>query len=292
MDKTNTIFSTFHPVILFLYVLLAPISIMLGMHPVFTAVNLSVALAVYGFYFGARRCGKMAMGLLGVVLFVGTLNFCFNTRGMHVLFQVGRHPFTLESLLFGITSGCVLAAVILWFQCFNKILSNEKFLYLFSRRLPAIALLLSMILKLFPDTKYRMQSIRYADRESIKVKKPSFSQKISKGLVYISTLLEWSMEDSIEMADSMKARGYGEAKRSSYQQYRWSLSDSVLALFLLIGGGISIAAVIVYGRQMRWYPLLQVGGRLEIMVAICILYGTFLGLPIWLEMKGRWRRPW
>lgn len=57
----------------------------------------------------------------------------------------------------------MLGTVLIWFRCFNAILSNDKFLYLFGKKLPGTALLLSMILKLFPETKYKMHCIQMAE---------------------------------------------------------------------------------------------------------------------------------
>lgn len=60
----------------------------------------------------------------------------------------------------------------------------------------------------------------------------------------LSALTDWALEGSIVTADSMRARGYGAAKRSSFQIYRrtardWALIGLMLllaTLVLLLGG--------------------------------------------------------
>lgn len=292
MKKNYSIFGLYHPALLLVYALMAPISVMLTGHPFYVAINLCMALVVHCFYFGMAETRRRG-GLMSVcILVVALMNFCFNTRGMHVLFRIGRHPLTLESLLYGLTSGGELAAVILWFQCFNKIVSNEKFLYLFGKRLPGTALLVSMILKLFPDTRYRMHCIRYADKEVVGSRKASLMHRARKGLRQLSVLMEWSMEDSIEKADSMKARGYGEGRRSSWQLYIWSLGDTVLGIWMTIFVSVSLTGIIFYNAGLRWYPVIQTGESSVLLAVSGICYAGFLALPLWTEWKVRWNKRW
>lgn len=292
MNSTDTVFSTYHPVIQFAYALFAPVMAMMTSHPVYMLVNLIMAFFISGFYMGAQRACRTGIKLLLAVSVIGGMNFFFNTRGMHVLFRIGNHPFTLESLLYGLVSGGMLAAVILWFQCFNLIVSNDKFLYLFGKKFPGTALLLSMILKLFPDTKYRMQCIKYADKDVTGDSSPTLSARLSKSLWQISALLEWSMEESIDMADSMKARGYGEGKRSTWQYYRWRTGDSLMALFAAAFGGSALAGIIYHNMQIRWYPVIQLGEGTEMLVLTCVCYAGVLALPLLAEGKARCMRKW
>ena len=95
-------------------------------------------------------------------------------------------------------------------------LSNQKFLYLFGRRFQTAALLLSMILKLFPETQYKITQIRMAQDDSAFQEKEALKVRLKKSMRQISCLLEWSMEDSIETADSMKARGYGAGRSGRF----------------------------------------------------------------------------
>ena len=292
MNSTDTVFSTYHPAIQFAYALFAPVMAMMTSHPVYMLVNLIMAFFISGFYMGAQRACRTGIKLLLAVSVIGGMNFFFNTRGMHVLFRIGNHPFTSESLLYGLVSGGMLASVILWFQCFNLIVSNDKFLYLFGKRFPGTALLLSMILKLFPDTKYRMHCIKYADKDPACDTGPGLSYRLSKSLRQISVLLEWSMEDSIDMADSMKARGYGESRRGTWQYYRWNTGDSLMVLYAAVVGGSALAGIIYHNMRLRWYPVIQLGQGTKMLVFTCVCYAGVLALPMLAEGKARCMRKW
>lgn len=289
MTRQYAVFNTWHPGVLAFYAFAAPILGMLTLHPCYLTVNVTMAVVVHWFYQGGKNTWKSICGLVPVILIITAFNFVFNTRGMHVLFQIGHHPFTIESLCYGLASGGMLSAVLLWFQNFNCIISNEKFLYLFGKKFPGTALLLSMIMKLFPDTRYRIQSIKYADREMVRAENAVVSQRIKKGLKQISTLMEWSMEDSIEMADSMKARGYGEKERSSWQQYHFTRADAGMAVWFTAAVCVCLWGMFFAGAEVRWYPLIQISGRPETMLAAGSIYSLFLASPLLVEWKGWWK---
>lgn len=52
-----------------------------------------------------------------------------------------------------------------------------------------------------------------------------------------SVLMGWAMEDSLETADAMRARGWGACKRrTTYMPYRFTARDAVAVAMLLAGG--------------------------------------------------------
>ena len=287
--RTTMRFSTCHPVVLLVYALVAPGLGMLSNHPAYLAVNLVMAAVVHGFYQGAGNTFRRILKLFPVLLVITVFNCCVNSRGMHVLFRIGNRPFTWESLMYGLANGVMLLLVLLWFSCFQQMISNEKFLYLFGQRLPGTALLLSMILKLFPDTRYRMQCIRYADREPAASGKEGIGKGIKKGLRQVLTLMEWSMEDSIEMADSMKARGYGEGKRTCYQTYRFRLSDVLVLIWFAFAAAVCLTGMFGRGTEVRYFPAVEINGNSEMLAVSCVVYVLFLATPLLAEGSARWR---
>ena len=68
----------------------------------------------------------------------------------------------------------------------------------------------------------------------------SVRAKIAGGMTVLSALTSWALEGSIITADSMRSRGYGTAKRTSFQVYHLAISDMVLALIILL-----LAAVVI-----------------------------------------------
>ncbi len=50
--------------------------------------------------------------------------------------------------------------VIQWFSCYNKVMTSDKFIYLFGRLIPALSLILSMALRFVPGLTGQLKVIR------------------------------------------------------------------------------------------------------------------------------------
>lgn len=53
----------------------------------------------------------------------------------------------------------MFSAVILWFECFNVVMTSDKLLCLFGRLSPSVSLLLSMALRFVPKFGRKIRSI-------------------------------------------------------------------------------------------------------------------------------------
>ena len=178
--RPYTLFSTLHPVILLGYALGAPILTMCMGNPWCLLVSFGCALVMEWFYLGEQFVWQGIRGTWLLFLLIMILNFMTNHRGMIILFQTRTRRYTLESLCYGAANGLLLCAVIFWFRCFSAVLSNQKFLYLFGRRFQTAALLLSMILKLFPETQYKITQIRMAQDDSAFQEKEALKVRLKK----------------------------------------------------------------------------------------------------------------
>lgn len=277
--RKHTLFSTLHPAVLFTYIAGALGLGMVANHPVLVGISFAMAIICNGFYYGMRSVGKALLTILPIMGVIALLNVLTNHRGMVLLFQIGHTPYTVESLAYGITSAMMLGAVMLWFRCYTAIITNEKFLYLFGKTFPGTALLLSMIMKLFPETKYKIRCIQNAQKDI------GEKGKLRKAMRQISCLLEWSMEDSIETADSMKARGYGEGRRTSYERYYFSGGDLGM-LVIYIGILLLMVVHIVDGTmKFKYFPTFSVNQNWGIRQWILVgVYSIFLLSPILIEI--------
>lgn len=280
-----TLFSTMHPVLLLFYALGAPVLAMFGKNPVTMGMMFLCAVSVHWFYLGGASTKDGLKGIAFVVLFVSVLNMLSNPMGITELFKIGSRLFTLESMCYGLLNGLMLGTVILWFRCFTAIVPNDKFLYLFGRRFQTAALLLSMILKLFPETRYKIRCIRAAQMSEAGEEKQSLRVRFSRSMRQMSSLLEWSMEDGIETADAMKARGYGEGRRSSYQKYRFYHFDITFFIVMVILYVGAICEVVGTGEAFSYYPTLHWAVRKWYVEATgAIMLVLFLLLPIGTEL--------
>ena len=160
---------------------------------------------------------------------------------------------TLESILYGIVAASMIATVICWFSCFNKIMTSDKFIYLFGRIIPSLSLILSMTFRFVPKFKEQIQEVSNAQK--------SMGRDTSEGSVFIrvknsirilSAVITWSLENAIDTSDSMKSRGYGLTGRTAYSNYVFDKRD-VTALIYLCGYDY-----IFFNRCFAWKNSLQI----------------------------------
>ena len=118
------------------------------MHPVCLALSLIGALA-YAIRLSGRRAVRLSLyGLLPFLVFTAVLNPVFNHEGATILtYLPDGNPLTLEAILYGIAAATMMVTVILWFSCYSRVMTSDKFIFLFGRVIPALSLIFSMILR-------------------------------------------------------------------------------------------------------------------------------------------------
>ncbi|MPW27234.1 hypothetical protein GC105_15810 [Alkalibaculum sp. M08DMB] len=283
----KNIFSIYHPLVIFTYIVSALAFAMLTFNPVYVILSFYIG-SLYSIYLlGIKK--YISTLKFGVVLFivVAIANPMFNHQGLTVLFyNPWDNPITLEAFAYGLSSGGMLVSIFIWFNCYNGLINNDKFMYLFGRILPTIALMLSMIMKWVPVTKNRISIINNSQKSlGLGVNMGTKKQKINRCIRVTSILMSWSLEDSIETADSMKARGYGCTKRTSYSVYKWGTHDIIsmfiISLLVIVNGVLILGGYSTY----EYYPTFS--GNL-FGVANLFAYGLYiilLAYPLLLEGK-------
>ncbi|MDR2109276.1 MAG: energy-coupling factor transporter transmembrane protein EcfT, partial [Coriobacteriales bacterium] len=154
-------FSGLHPGPCYLFFGFVIIFTVFFMHPVVLSISFICATA-YALYLGRARALRFTLCfLLPIMLLAAILNPAFNHRGATILFYLWTgNPVTLESLVYGVAGALMIGAVIQWFYCYNAVISSDKFLWLFGRAIPSLALVISMALRLVP--RYSAQAARIA----------------------------------------------------------------------------------------------------------------------------------
>ena len=207
-------FSRYHPVVNFLFFALVLVFSMVLMHPVCLLISLLGAV-LYVIQLNGRKGLRLSLRIaLPVMLLAALVNPAFNHAGMTILTYLPTgNPLTLESILYGLAAGCMLCAVLLWFVCYNRVLTSDKFVYLFGRVIPALSLVLSMTLRFVPRFKQQMDTVRQAQfcigRDA---SSGSVWQRARKAVTIFSIMVTWALENAIETADRLKeglaAKGY------------------------------------------------------------------------------------
>ena len=189
-------FATYHPIIEFGF-FCAVIGIgMFMIHPVFLAIGASAAFT-YAVSTGGKGSLKFTLCfLLPMILFIMVVNPLVNHQGMTVLFQLKYSYVTLEAVIYGLMMGLMLAAVLLWFSSYNKVMTSDKFTYLFGRIMPSISLVFTMVMRFIPN--YQIQIKKIADARKAAGEAPqgkTRKDKINSGMKIISIMFTWALEN-------------------------------------------------------------------------------------------------
>lgn len=234
-------FGACHPCVLLLYFLLVLTFSVCLMHPMCLVISLGSALGCNLLLRGGRAVMQSLRWLLPVIFLAAVVNPLFVHRGVTVLGHFpGGNPLTLESILYGIGGAALLGAVLLWSLCWNEVFPSDKVIYLFGRLTPSLALVLSMTLSFVPRLHRQLEATTQAQTALAGGRKPrGLLARIKKGSALLSVLLTWSLERSIETGDTMRSRGYGLPGRTAFSNYRLTLRDKGLLLWLaVVGGGV------------------------------------------------------
>lgn len=276
-------FSKHHPAVNFLFFVGAIGSTMLIQHPAYLLAGL---IGGGAYYLLLNRSGgwKQIMGMLPLFLVLTAINPLLNTHGRTVLFTYWNRPYTLEALYYGGAIAAIFVEMLLWFGCYQEVLTSDKFTSLFGNLIPALSLLLVMVLRLIPAFFRKAKQISGA-RASIGKgigAQTSGKEKLTEGLTVLGALTSWALEGSLSTADSMRSRGYGSGRHTSFMRYTMTVSDWTLVavqIFLL-------TLMIFLGDRTATYTpdfyLAPVAGSSAVGL---IAYWAFLLIPTALHLK-------
>lgn len=284
------IFHIYHPATVFFYIMAAVIFSMVTQNPVCIVISFLAASGYSIHLNGIKKYLKTLRFIAVLFIIISIMNPIFNQNGITILFYLFGNPVTKEACLYGFASAGMLSCILVWFTCYNSLIPNEKFLYLFGRIMPTLALMLSMILRLIPVTRYKIRCINNASR-ALGAKAQSKKQRIAHGVRSSSILMSWMMEDSIETTESMNSRGYGCTKRTSFMEYKWTAHDIAALIIMLVFSAVAVYMMIAEFSKFTYYPIM--GGELFSSVGILgyILYAVLLCFPLILELREtiRWK---
>lgn len=283
-------FKDYHPIVNLIYFLAVIGFSVVFMHPVCIAISLSCAL-VYSVVLRGRRAVVLSLGMmLPLFIFTALLNPVFNHAGATVLaYLPDGNPLTLESLLYGLCSAGMLVSVICIFSCFGTVVSGEKFIYLFGRILPSIALLIKMTFRFVPLFAREIKEVSDAQKGIGKGENTSLLQKARSGISVLSVMITKSLENAVETASSMKSRGYGSGKRTAFSNYKFSSSDGTI-----LGATVLLFALILFGAALgensaQFFPKIKITPITWENAEFFIAYFILSALPIVIEIKEVWR---
>lgn len=277
-------FARFHPLVnlIFFVVVLGITTFQMQLGLVMISV---VSALVYFFYLKKSSGMGYLMVVMGVFVISSCINPVFSHRGNTLLFYLfTENPVTLESIIYGMVSATIICGMLLWFSTFHQVMGMERMLGAIGKIMPHIALLITMIVRFIPKyTKHQKQVLQYngdTDRSLI--------GKIKKGCKVFSITTTWALENAIDTADSMKSRGFGVRRRTSYSNYRIEGRDIGVIIWIVI-----LSAGVIGMLRGEWiytyyYPYVDCKNN----ILAYVLYALLCLTPVFINIREeiRWRR--
>ncbi|MDO4436472.1 MAG: energy-coupling factor transporter transmembrane component T [Coriobacteriaceae bacterium] len=248
---------------------------MVALHPVLVALSLAGAL-LYG---AVSRGWRAVLGglrwQLPLVVLVALVNPLFVREGSTEIARLFDQPVYAESLAFGLTMAGMFIASVTWLQLGEQILPYDKVLALLGKRLPVLGLMVSMTMRLVP--RFVRQGRQIASVHDVAVPGEGARRRLRQS----SVLMGWALEDSLETADAMRARGWNACpRRTTYARYRFAARDA----WWLVGlGAAAVAIGAAVWRQLTgfaFYPVVTFGPALDAAgLAGYVLFAGWMVLP-------------
>lgn len=272
-------FSQMHPIVNFIFFAFVIGFSMFIMNPACLLISLVCALFNVLYLNGKKAVRLSVLYLLPTIIIIAIVNPVFNHDGVTMLaYFPWDNPLTLESIIYGIATAVLLSSIVLWFSCFNEVMTSDKFIYLFGRIIPSLSLVLSMALRFVPKFIFQFNVIRNSQKcIGRDISDGKLLQRLKNAAKIISIMISWALENAIETADSMKSRGHGLKGRTAFSIYRFSKRDAAVLSIIIISGIILIIMSVLDVAKFRYFP--SVKGNVISAPAI-IYYALYFSLMI------------
>ncbi len=286
-------FSKYHPLVNFIYFAFVIGFSMALSHPIAQGISFLCALT-YAIQTEGRKAVLFSLKwCLPMFLLTAFINPAFSHQGVTVLLYLpSGNPLTLESILYGLSAGLMLATVLLWFVNFNRVITSDKFIYLFGRIIPAMSLILSMTLRFIPKFKTQLSAVTDGQRSIGRdVSQGSLLRRLKIAVTILSVMITWALENAIETADSMRSRGYGLKGRTAFSIYRFEDRDKLALLFLGFCGVYVLAGIIANAFGFAYFPALRYVGINVVTISFQLVYFSLCIMPVVLNYgeERKWK---
>jgi energy-coupling factor transport system permease protein len=227
-------------------------------NPAYKAAVLAAAFTTLTAAAGLRRMRVLLVGVAFIATFDVLLNFVSAHLGRSVLFALPDSipavggPYTLEALAFGVSGALTIAAAILAAAPFSFLLAPSDVIDALPNALSRTGTAIAASLNLVPSVATSFAEVAEAQR--LRGWRPRGPRSWAE--VVVPVVLT-SAESSIQLAESMEARGFASAPRTSFLKPRIDRGG-----WLVIATSGLAVAVFALAQAAGWvsdwyaYPLL------------------------------------
>lgn len=283
-----------HPAVYLIYYFIMVVLAFIIRDPYFVLSFLVLILVLISLQGISSELKNIMKLFLPLSILIIILNPLLNKQGVHRIYLIGNFFITYEAFAFGVLMSLALLIVILVFSSYNRSVTYQDMLYIFSKKLPVISMIIIMALRFVPLINSRIIEVQKLhnlksngvetklenldddnnlaeyDSNSLNDKLESNSkvlaklnsskkfQRIIKQTDIIGKIMaitvSWSLEESMFTAKSMKARGYNAYNRTSYLSYDFSIVDVIFLLIIIVTVSIIGAGLIQGYGIINIYP--------------------------------------
>ena len=242
-------------------------------NPAYKAMVLAAVLTTLAAGAGPRRLRTplIAIGVLAV--FTALLNFASAHLGDTVVFALPAGvpgvggPWTVEALAFGLSGGLTIGAAILAAAPFSLILSASDVVDALPPALSRTGATIAASLNLVPAVGSTFLQVSEAQR--MRGWRPRGPRSWAE--VVVPVVLT-SVESSLQLAESMEARGFGSGARTYVAPVQMSRADWAVALASLAALGLFVlSAALGWAATWAAYPTLSMPAVDPRPAAACLL---------------------
>jgi energy-coupling factor transport system permease protein len=244
-----------HPITYIIYYVILTVFAFLFTNPYYSltlAIFIFLLIKIQGMPKGFEIAVK---GFIIMGFSIAIINPLISYRGdTKLLHLFGNNFITFESIIYGLVVAFSLVLMFLVFISFNKAVSYQELLYIFSKKFPVASIIMIMALRFVPMLTNHLEEINKLQSFENKNRKNGFVDKIKNLGNSLVVMIAWALEESMITAKSMKARGYQTAKRTSYLFYKINRIDIIFISFTIITSILSILGLIYGNARITIYP--------------------------------------
>jgi energy-coupling factor transport system permease protein len=223
-------------------------------NPAYKALVLAAAIASLAAGAGLNRMRGLLTGVALIAAFATLLNFLSAHLGATILFELPSSipavggPYTLEALAAGLSGGLTVAAAIIAAAPFSLMLASHDVMDALPAALSRTGAAIAASLNLVPSVSASFVQVSEAQR--LRGWRPRGPRSWAEVIVPVVLT---SVEGSIQLAESMEARGFGSGPRTALKSSPLQKSD----WFLVAASAVAATTFVVAratGLAADWYP--------------------------------------
>lgn len=243
-------FENSHPIVIFVYFLMV-IVLAIIQRSYFIIIIMAIGSVIMDYYYNPDSFFKDLI-YSGILVIITTItNPLFVSSGVDVIYQNDYITITLQALIYGFVFGLLLASMLLWFRVLRKCLKDSHIVYLFGSLLPTLGLVISMSFNIINKLKNQYQKIKEANQNMPSKSKLTYYRNI------LIVLVTYAFESSLDMMNSMSARGYGQGKRTSFHLYSFRKDDGLKLIVIIFLAIVCFWGYISRYHDFYYYPMIQ-----------------------------------